>query len=76
MVEQVETLKSRYESVEDRRKRESEGYQADVKLLREKLKHVEQQLVRAALVKAKGAHVYAFSFTHHRLIDWRKSICI
>ena len=47
MIEQVESLKSRYEACETRRKREGEGYQADINILRQKLKHVEQQLIRA-----------------------------
>ena len=54
MIEQVESLKSRYEACETRRKREGEGYQADINILRQKLKHVEQQLIRASIAKAKG----------------------
>jgi len=53
MIEQVESLRSRYEACETRRKREAEGYQADINILRQKLKHVEQQLIRASLAKAK-----------------------
>jgi len=53
MIEQVESLKSRYESCETRRKREGEGYQADINILRQKLKHVEHQLLRASSAKAK-----------------------
>ena len=54
MCEQVEILSERYESLETRRKREAEGYQADISTLKQKLKHLEQQLVRATINKAKG----------------------
>ena len=54
MVDQVESLKIRYESLEKRRKTEGEGYQTDIELLKQKLKHLEQQLVRAAVTKTKG----------------------
>ena len=53
MCEQVEHLKERYESLETRKKREGEGYQADINTLKQKLRHVEQQLVRATITKAK-----------------------
>ena len=54
MVDQVDTLKERYENLEKRRKQEGEGYQADIHLLKQKLRHVEQQLVRAAVTRSKG----------------------
>ena len=54
MSEQVEIISERYESLETRRKREAEGYQADISTLKQKLKHLEQQLVRATINKAKG----------------------
>ena len=54
MVEQVESLKERCENLESRKRREAEGYQADLALLRQKMRQVEQQLVRAALARAKG----------------------
>lgn len=54
MVDQVDLLKDRYENLEQRRKNEAEGYQADINLLKQKLKHVEQQLVRALVSKTKG----------------------
>ena len=54
MVEQVELLKEKYESLEIRRKTEAEGFQTDVKILKEKLRHVEQKLIRASLAKVKG----------------------
>ena len=54
MVEQVESLKDRYTQLERRKRSETEGYQADIKLLRQKVKQVEQQLVRASIAKAKG----------------------
>jgi len=50
----VESLKEKYESLESRRKTEGQGYQTDVKILKEKLRHVEQKLVRATLAKIKG----------------------
>ena len=61
MVEQVEHLKDKYESLENRRKNESQGYQTDVKILKEKLRHVEQKLVRATLAKCKGM-IYKFKY--------------
>lgn len=54
MVDQVDSLKDRYENLEKRRKKEAEGYQADVNLLKQKLRTVESQLVRAAVAKTKG----------------------
>ena len=54
MIDQVDVLKQRYEALETRRKREAEGYQTDINLLRQKLRHVEQQLIRAGIAKAKG----------------------
>ena len=54
MVDQVDLLKERYESLEKRRKQEGEGYQADIHLLKQKLKHVEHQLIRAAVNRTKG----------------------
>ena len=62
MVEQVEHLKDKYESLENRRKNESQGYQTDVKILKEKLRHVEQKLVRATLAKCKGM-IYIWRIT-------------
>ena len=58
MVEQVESLKEKYESLENRRKTEGQGYQTDVKILKEKLRHVEQKLVRATLAKVKGTLIH------------------
>ena len=57
MVEQVETLKERHSQLERRKRSESEGYQADIKLLRQKVKQVENQLVRASVAKAKGKYI-------------------
>ena len=54
MCEQFEILSERYESLEIRRKREGEGYQTDISTLKQKLRHLEQQLVRATITKAKG----------------------
>ena len=54
MCEQVESLTERYENLDIRRKREAEGYQSDIGALKQKLKHLEQQLLRATITKAKG----------------------
>ena len=54
MVDQVDLLRDRYENLEKRRKGEAEGYQADINLLKQKLRHVEQQLIRSAVTKTKG----------------------
>ena len=54
MVDQVDSLRDRYENLEKRRKNETEGYQADINLLKQKLRHVEQQLIRSAVTKTKG----------------------
>ena len=54
MVDQVELLKERYEGLEKRRRNEAEGYQADINLLKQKIKHMEQQLIKAAVTKTKG----------------------
>ena len=62
MVDQVDNLKERYENLERRRKKEAEGYQADINLLKQKLKHVEQQFVRSAVCKTKGNFVLDFLF--------------
>lgn len=53
MVDQVDLLRDRYENLEKRRKGEAEGYQADINLLKQKLRHVEQQLIRSAVTKTK-----------------------
>ena len=65
MCEQVENLSGRYEGLEIRRKREAEGYQADISALKQKLKHLEQQLVRATINKAKGKTLVSFSAHSH-----------
>lgn len=60
MVDHVESLKERYENLEKRRKNEAEGYQNDINLLKQKLKHVEAQLVRACINKTKGNFFHFF----------------
>ena len=50
----MDSLRDRYENLEKRRKNEAEGYQADINLLKQKLRHVEQQLIRSAVTKTKG----------------------
>ena len=54
MVDTVDTLKERYEGLEKRRKNEGEGYQSDIKLLKQKVEHLEQKLVLSAVTKTKG----------------------
>ena len=54
MVDTVDTLKERYEGLEKRRKNESEGYQSDIKLLKQKLEHLEQKLILSSVTKTKG----------------------
>jgi hypothetical protein len=54
MVEQVDALRDRHDSLERRKRREAEGYSADVRLLKEKMRQVESQMGRAAIAKAKG----------------------
>ena len=54
MVDTVDTLKERYESLEKRRKNEGEGYQSDIKLLKQKLEHLEQKLILSSVTKTKG----------------------
>ena len=66
MCEQVEIISQRYEGLETRRKREAEGYQADISTLKQKLKHLEQQLVRATINKAKGKFHSMLSFQSHK----------
>ena len=58
MVDQVDLLRDRYENLEKRRKGEAEGYQADINLLKQKLRHVEQQLIRSAVTKTKGKLIF------------------
>lgn len=53
MVDTVDTLKERYESLEKRRKNEGEGYQSDIKLLKQKLEHLEQKLILSSVTKTK-----------------------
>ena len=54
MVDTVDTLKERYEGLEKRRKNEGEGYQSDIKLLKQKLEHFEQKLILSSVTKTKG----------------------
>ncbi len=54
MAENIETLRERNEALERRKKVEAQGYHADVKLLQQKIKHVEHRLVGAAVAKSKG----------------------
>ena len=54
MSEEVEMLRSRCESLEARKRTEAQGYQADVGILHQKIRQIEQQLVKADLARAKG----------------------
>ena len=54
MSEQMESLRERNELLDQRRKREAEGYQTDIKMLQEKMKKVENKLVMEAVSKSKG----------------------
>lgn len=54
MLEQVEVLKDRYEALEQRKRKEAEGYQSDVIRLQQKIKKIETQLVSTAISKNKG----------------------
>lgn len=49
MVKRLQLMTQRYEALEKRRSMEAEGYKADLKLLRQKLKDVEKQLVKVTL---------------------------
>jgi len=69
MIDQVEVLKQRYESLEGRRKREAEGYHTDVSLLKQKLRHVEQQLIRASIAKTKEHEYIKTIKAYDREID-------
>ena len=65
MVDQVDLLRDRYENLEKRRKGEAEGYQADINLLKQKLRHVEQQLIRSAVTKTKGKLIFWLTKQKH-----------
>ena len=53
MADQVDAMRDRHEDSERRRKMEASGYQSDVKLLQQKIKQVEMQMVKAAVGKSK-----------------------
>jgi len=46
MAKRLQLMTQRYEALEKRRSMEAEGFKADLKLLRQKLKDVEKQLVK------------------------------
>ena len=54
MADQVESLKDRYDELQQRKRSEAQGYQADINLLKQKIKQIEQQVVKTAVTKAKG----------------------
>ncbi len=56
MADQIETMRDRNDDLERRKKLEAQGYRADVKLLQQKIRQVEQQLVGAAVAKSKGSN--------------------
>ena len=77
MVDQVDSLRDRYENLEKRRKNEAEGYQADINLLKQKLRHVEQQLIRSAVTKTKGNfNMYLISITSNDDVNLGPSKCV
>ena len=77
MVDQVDSLRDRYENLEKRRKNEAEGYQADINLLKQKLRHVEQQLIRSAVTKTKGNfNMYLISITFNNDVTLGPSKCV
>ncbi|CAL8263550.1 unnamed protein product [Merluccius merluccius] len=49
MAKRVQLMTQRYEALEKRRSMEAEGFKADLKLLRQKLKDVEKQLLKVTL---------------------------
>lgn len=49
MAKRLQLMTQRYEALEKRRSMEAEGFKADLKLLRQKLKDVEKQLVKVTL---------------------------
>ena len=79
MVDQVDSLRDRYENLEKRRKNEAEGYQADINLLKQKLRHVEQQLIRSAVTKTKGnfnMHLISITFTNDVNLAPSNCVCL
>ena len=71
----MEHLKEKYESLEQRRKVEAQGYQTDVKILQDKLRHVEQKLVRATLAKVKGKQYCTNSLNNLILMLQHLHVC-
>ena len=49
LTKRLELMNSRYEALDKRRMLEIEGYKSDIKLLRERLKEVENQLYKVSL---------------------------
>ncbi|CAL8358711.1 unnamed protein product [Lota lota] len=49
MAKRLQLMTQRYEALEKRRSMEAEGFKADLKLLRQKLKDVEKQLLKVTL---------------------------
>jgi len=54
MAEQVAVVTERADKLERRRAREAEGYQSDIKLLRDKMHRLENQLIGVTTAKANG----------------------
>jgi len=53
MTEKINTLNDRYKKLEDRKALEAQGYQSDIKLLRDKMSGLEDKLVALSLASRK-----------------------
>ena len=51
MAKRLQLMTQRYEALEKRRSMEAEGFKADLKLLRRKLKDVEKQLLKVCTLR-------------------------
>ena len=51
MAKRLQLMTQRYEALEKRRSMEAEGFKADLKLLRRKLKDVEKQLLKVCTMR-------------------------
>ena len=51
MAKRLQLMTQRYEALEKRRSMEAEGFKADLKLLRRKLKDVETQLLKVCIMR-------------------------
>jgi len=75
MSDEIDVLRARCDQLQRRKRQEAEGYQQDVRLLQEKIKRVEQQLVRAAVTKAKEHdYIKAIKAYDRELEDVKKAM--